>query len=118
MHNTNIYRNPTNNHHNNGIGRYNLLANCTGGRPPLMLILVITIIIAFVNIPSHATTNVGTAGAQFLKIGPGARVDSLGGAFSAIANDVTTIYWNPAGLIHIQSGLPIHGTTTSRVLYR
>ena len=29
-------------------------------------------------VPSHATTNVGTAGAQFLKIGPGARVDSLG----------------------------------------
>ena len=24
-------------------------------------------------VPSHATTNVGTAGAQFLKIGPGAR---------------------------------------------
>ena len=31
--------------------------------------------------------------AQVLKIGPGARVDSLGGAFGAIANDVTTIYW-------------------------
>jgi len=52
--------------------------------------------------PSYATTNVGTAGAQFLKIGPGARVDSLGGAFSAIANDVTTIYWNPAGLSQLE----------------
>lgn len=80
------------------MGRFNLLARNVGGRSPLMLILVITTIIVFVNIPSHATTNVGTAGAQFLKIGPGARVDSLGGAFSAIANDVTTIYWNPAGL--------------------
>ncbi len=98
MHNTNIYRHPTNNQHNNRMGRFNLLARNVGGRSPLMLILVITTIIVFVNIPSHATTNVGTAGAQFLKIGPGARVDSLGGAFSAIANDVTTIYWNPAGL--------------------
>ena len=44
----------------------------------------------------------GTAGAQFLKIGPGARVDSLGGAFGAIANDVTTIYWNPAGLSQLE----------------
>ena len=52
--------------------------------------------------PSYATTNVGTAGAQFLKIGPGARVDSLGGAFGAIANDVTTIYWNPAGLSQLE----------------
>ena len=102
MHNTNIYRHPTNNHLNNRMGRYNLLAKYVGGRSPLMLILVITTIIVFVNIPSHATTNVGTAGAQFLKIGPGARVDSLGGAFSAIANDVTTIYWNPAGLSQLE----------------
>ncbi len=102
MHNTNIYRHPTNNQHNNRMGRFNLLARNVGGRSPLMLILVITTIIVFVNIPSHATTNVGTAGAQFLKIGPGARVDSLGGAFSAIANDVTTIYWNPAGLSQLE----------------
>ena len=68
----------------------------------LFLILVLTTIMSLVNIPSHATTNVGTAGAQFLKIGPGARVDSLGGAFSAIANDVTTIYWNPAGLSQLE----------------
>ena len=53
-------------------------------------------------VPSHATTNVGTAGAQFLKIGPGARVDSLGGAFGALANDVTSIYWNPAGISQLE----------------
>ncbi len=71
-------------------------------RPPLFLILVLTIVISLTTTPSFATTNVGTAGAQFLKIGPGARVDSLGGAFSAIANDVTTIYWNPAGLSQLE----------------
>ena len=49
-------------------------------------------------VPGYATTNVGTAGAQFLKIGPGARVDSLGGAFGGLADDVTSIYWNPAGI--------------------
>ena len=53
-------------------------------------------------VPSHATTNVGTAGAQFLKIGPGARVDSLGGAFGGLANDVTSIYWNPAGISQLE----------------
>ena len=53
-------------------------------------------------IPSHATTNVGTAGAQFLKIGPGARVDSLGGAFGGLADDVTSIYWNPAGISQLE----------------
>ena len=53
-------------------------------------------------VPGHATTNVGTAGAQFLKIGPGARVDSLGGAFGGLANDVTSIYWNPAGISQLE----------------
>lgn len=65
--------------------------------PFLSFILIVSLILSL-TIPAFATTNVGTAGAQFLKIGPGARVDSLGGAFGAIANDVTTIYWNPAGL--------------------
>jgi hypothetical protein len=59
-------------------------------------------VIFLLTVSSYATTNVGTAGAQFLKIGPGARVDSLGGAFGAIANDVTTIYWNPAGLSQLE----------------
>ena len=67
-----------------------------------LLILVSAVVMFSSTIPSEATTNVGTVGAQFLKIGPGARVDSLGGAFSAIANDVTTIYWNPAGLSQLK----------------
>ena len=62
----------------------------------LFLLLVLS------SVPSHATTNVGTAGAQFLKIGPGARVDSLGGAFGALADDVTSIYWNPAGISQLE----------------
>ena len=68
----------------------------------LLTILVLASLMFLSAMPSYATTNVGTAGAQFLKIGPGARVDSLGGAFGAIANDVTTIYWNPAGLSQLK----------------
>ena len=37
-------------------------------------------------------------GASFLKIGVGARPVGLGSAFTAIANDVTAINWNPGGL--------------------
>ena len=70
--------------------------------PSRLLILVLATVMFLSANPSYATTNVGIAGAQFLKIGPGARVDSLGGAFSAIANDVTTIYWNPAGLSQLK----------------
>ncbi len=41
---------------------------------------------------------VGTTAAQFLKIGAGARPIGMGGAYSALATDILSIYWNPAGL--------------------
>jgi len=40
----------------------------------------------------------GTTGAAFLKVGAGARAVGMGEAFTAVADDVTSIYWNPAGL--------------------
>ena len=46
-------------------------------------------------------SKVGTAAAQFLKIGVGARAMAMGGSFTAIANDVSTIYWNPAGIANL-----------------
>src|ERR1039458_1672672 len=45
-----------------------------------------------------ASSNVGTSGAEFLKIGPGARAVGMGEAFTGVADDVDAIYWNPAGL--------------------
>ncbi len=39
--------------------------------------------------------------AAFLKIGVGARAIGMGGAYTAIANDVNAIAWNPAGLSNI-----------------
>ena len=44
---------------------------------------------------------VGTAGAQFLKIGVGARAVGMGEAFVAVADDATAIWWNPAGVARI-----------------
>ncbi|HVP37169.1 MAG TPA: PorV/PorQ family protein [Terriglobales bacterium] len=41
---------------------------------------------------------VGTTGANFLKVGIGARASGMGGAFVGIADDATSIYWNTAGL--------------------
>jgi hypothetical protein len=40
----------------------------------------------------------GTSSGAFLKIGVGARAVGLGEAFVAVANDPSTIVWNPAGL--------------------
>ncbi len=44
-----------------------------------------------------------TSAAPFLEIGVGAKAQALGGAFTAIANDVSALYWNPAGITQIQS---------------
>ncbi|MBI4369802.1 MAG: PorV/PorQ family protein [Elusimicrobia bacterium] len=47
-------------------------------------------------------SGVGTSGGQFLRVPVGARAAAMGGAFSALADDVTAIYWNPAGLAQLQ----------------
>ena len=79
-----------------------IFANPTMRRFASVISIFLATVACLWTVPSDATTNVGTAGAQFLKIGPGARVDSLGGAFGGLANDATTIYWNPAGLSQLK----------------
>ncbi len=44
---------------------------------------------------------VGTSIAQFLKVGVGARALAMGGAFESVANDASTVYWNPAGITNL-----------------
>lgn len=46
----------------------------------------------------HAQDKVGTSAAPFLGIPIGPRAAAMGGAFSAVADDATSIYWNPAGI--------------------
>lgn len=41
---------------------------------------------------------VGTTSFQFLKIFPGARANALSGAFTTLANNSESVFWNPAGL--------------------
>lgn len=45
---------------------------------------------------------VGASGGQFLKLGIGARANGMGGAYGAVANDLTSVFWNPAGLADIK----------------
>jgi hypothetical protein len=44
----------------------------------------------------------GTTGADFLKIGVGARPSGMGEAFTAVAADVNSMFWNPAGIAGIK----------------
>ena len=47
---------------------------------------------------SYGQSTVGTSAAQFLKIGVGSRAMAMGGAYVALANDASALYWNPAGV--------------------
>ena len=63
--------------------------------PSILLLLITSAGIGDVKGP-------GTTGANFLKIGVGARACAMGGAFTALADDATALYWNPAGLAQIK----------------
>jgi len=45
----------------------------------------------------------GKAGFAFLKISPAARAAGMGDAYTAIANDAYAIFYNPAGLTHVEN---------------
>ena len=59
-------------------------------------------LIPLVSLPSPA--GVGTTGADFLNTSLGARPSGMGNAFSAIADDVNAVLWNPAGLTLLKEG--------------
>ncbi len=61
--------------------------------------LAAALVVAAAVFPANAST--GQSGAQFLRIGAGARGPGMAGAFSAVADDATAIYWNPAGLAQL-----------------
>jgi len=50
-----------------------------------------------------AQTYAGSSAGQFLKINVGARAEAMGGAFVAVANDASSLYWNPAGVARLKN---------------
>ncbi len=47
-------------------------------------------------------TAYGTTSAEFLLLAPTARGSALGGSFAALTNDVSSVYYNPAGLSQLE----------------
>jgi len=58
------------------------------------------VILFSTNFSVAQTGNAGATGLAFLKLGVGARAGGMGGAFSAISDDATATFWNPAGLTY------------------
>lgn len=66
---------------------------------PLLLCVLVAISSGSAQlVPNLGGQRAGISAFQFLKIGAGARAVALGESFIAISNDVSAVYWNPAGL--------------------
>ncbi len=65
-------------------------------------ILMIIVFLMSVNVLAQ-TSKTGTTAAQVLKMNVGPRAIGMGGAFTATADDITAMYWNPGGLANINS---------------
>ncbi|MFQ5770148.1 MAG: hypothetical protein ACE5HX_06410 [bacterium] len=61
----------------------------------------IKVLVLFIFLP--VTLYAGEYAAEFLRIGVGARALGMGGAYVALANDGTAVFWNPAGLAQINA---------------
>ena len=53
---------------------------------------------AWAQVQNQDNTAYGGTSGEFLLLGAGARGAALGGAYAALATDVTALYYNPAGL--------------------
>lgn len=69
------------------------------GRLPVILLWIGTLLPA--QLVKHVS-KVGTTAATFLEIGVGARAIGMGDAFVSLANDVSALYWNPAGIATLE----------------
>ncbi len=67
------------------------------------LAIVALLLLAAFALPAqvHAQAKVGTTGAQFLELGVSARAMGMAEAFTAAADDISSVYYNPAGLVRL-----------------
>jgi hypothetical protein len=65
----------------------------------ITIFLIVFLLFICTNLCFAQFSKSGTAAAQFLKIGVGARAMAMGGAFGSLADDATALYWNPSGLV-------------------
>lgn len=71
-------------------------------RRSLVILVAVLLLLAGPCWSAKMFEKVGTVGAQFLKIGCGARGVGMGEAFVAVVDDASGTYWNPAGIASIQ----------------
>jgi hypothetical protein len=66
-------------------------------------IKIIIFIVTLIALKAQTINRYGTTTANFLEIGVGSGPTAMGDAYVAVASDVSSIYWNPAGLANLTS---------------
>lgn len=77
----------------------------------IVVILTISLIIFTSNsklFAQEGNTKVGTTAANFLQLEIGARAIGLGGAYVALADDATGLFWNSAGIGLVENGNAVY----------
>jgi hypothetical protein len=64
----------------------------------IKIFVLLAVMALVVQAPAAGVTKTGTTAAKFLSMSIGPRAIGMGSAFTAISNDATAMYWNPAGL--------------------
>lgn len=62
----------------------------------LLVVLIVSLVPMILN--SEVFPKTGTKGLQFLKLGIDSRAVGMAGAYVAVSDDISSTYWNPAGL--------------------
>lgn len=65
----------------------------------LIFVTVLLFLLQFQFLNAQSVSRVGSSAAVFLKIGIGGRGLGMGEAVTTTSEDVTAVYWNPAGLV-------------------
>ncbi|MCU0452550.1 MAG: PorV/PorQ family protein [Bacteroidetes bacterium] len=68
----------------------------------LIIGVLVSLAVAGTSAVGQNVSKRGTTAATFLSISQGARGMAMGGAFVAVVNDPSAMYWNPAGLTEVE----------------
>ena len=66
------------------------------------IVLLLTILLVLPGLAfGEQFAKVGTFGGQYLKIGVSARAAGMGSAYTGVADDANSVFWNPGGLVNV-----------------
>ena len=65
------------------------------------ILLGMVLLLACIPVFGQSVSKVGTTAGTFLNIDAGARGVGMGGAFVSVGEDISSMYWNPAGVARI-----------------